>query len=102
MMIEVDGVYRTSDMLLTGVLYMHGYDYKMERVGRQKVVWYFDPEADKLEGFKDLVERYSQMACRLEPHELMRAISFVRVELYAELGENAPRAKEKHRTTPSS
>lgn len=96
-MIHIDGHVRTDDLALATVLFLHGYNPRMER-GRRGVVWILSKdEVDDAEFVEDLVTDYIAGGCRVEPRRFARELGAVRSNMYMFLGIQAkPRGAPVH------
>lgn len=86
-MVETDRAFRTQDMALATVLVSAGFTYILERLNSYRVCWVFgDISESKEEEFENLVERYENHGCRVEPQSFMIESARVREQMLTFLG----------------
>jgi hypothetical protein len=86
MLIEDDGAFRTTDLTEAALLASQGFSYSLERLNRAMVAWVFADQGSRDEELTDLVNRYKDGGCRVEPRAFMSEIGKLRSELYTFLG----------------
>jgi len=82
---HLDGKLITDEMSLATLLFLHGYDLRMEKAKGTRVVWVLDEE-EVDEYAVELVSDFRSGEARVEPSRFASELGRVRKRLYSFIG----------------